>query len=52
MAEGATDGRIAEQLGLSAASTRNHVGNILEKQQLESLTAAVLYAVRSRLIDH
>ncbi|MFT5202419.1 MAG: DNA-binding NarL/FixJ family response regulator [Candidatus Aldehydirespiratoraceae bacterium] len=51
MADGATDERIAAQMGLSAASTRNHVRNILEKLQLESRTAAVLYAVRSRLID-
>jgi DNA-binding NarL/FixJ family response regulator len=51
MADGATDGRIAAQMGLSAASTRNYVRNILEKLQLESRTAAVLYAVRSRLID-
>jgi two-component system NarL family response regulator len=51
MADGADDEAIAEATGLTSHAVRNHVRNILEKLHLASRTEAVLYAVRSRLID-
>ncbi len=51
MADGADDAAIASTTGMSAHAVRNHVRNILEKLQLASRTEAVLYAVRSRLVD-
>ena len=51
LANGASDEGIAAAAGITQASARNHVRNILEKLQLDSRTEAVLYAMRSRLID-
>ncbi|MEZ5243884.1 MAG: response regulator transcription factor [Acidimicrobiales bacterium] len=51
MADGADNDAIAEATGLTNHAVRNHVRNILEKLHLASRTEAVLYAVRSRLID-
>jgi two-component system NarL family response regulator len=51
MADGADNDAIAEVTGLTSHVVRNHVRNILEKLHLASRTEAVLYAVRSRLID-
>lgn len=51
MAEGADDVAIAEATEMSRHAVRNHVRNILEKLHLNSRTEAVLYAVRSRIID-
>jgi two-component system NarL family response regulator len=51
MADGADNEAIAAVTGMSIHSVRNHVRNILEKLHLASRTEAVLYAVRSRLID-
>jgi DNA-binding NarL/FixJ family response regulator len=51
MADGADNVAIATTIGMSEHAVRNHVRNILEKLQLASRTEAVLYAVRSRLVD-
>jgi DNA-binding NarL/FixJ family response regulator len=36
---------------MTAHAVRNHVRNVLEKLQLASRTEAVLYAVRTGLVD-
>jgi two-component system NarL family response regulator len=51
MADGADNEAIAAATGMTRHMVRNHVRNILEKLHLASRTEAVLYAVRSRLID-
>jgi two-component system NarL family response regulator len=51
MADGADNEAIAATTEMSNHTVRNHVRNILEKLHLASRTEAVLYAVRSRLID-
>lgn len=51
VAEGLSNRAIAEQLGISPNTVKNHVGNILEKLQLHSRTEAAMYAVRERLLD-
>jgi DNA-binding NarL/FixJ family response regulator len=51
MADGASNELIAITTEMTEHSVRNHVRNILKKLQLASRTEAVLYAVRSRLID-
>lgn len=51
MAEGSDNRSIAALTEMTEHAVRNHVRNILEKLQLASRTEAVLYAVRSRLID-
>lgn len=51
MAEGADNGAIAAQTAMTTHAVRNHVRNILEKLHLASRTEAVLYAVRTRLVD-
>lgn len=51
MAEGAANDAIAARTGMTSHAVRNHVRNILEKLHLASRTEAVLYAVRTRLID-
>jgi len=51
MAEGAETASIAASTEMTEHAVRNHVRNILEKLQLATRTEAVLYAVRSRLID-
>ena len=51
MADGAGDNAIAEATGMATHTVRNHVRNVLEKLQLASRTEAVLYAVRTRLVD-
>ena len=51
MADGADNEAIAVATKMSSHTVRNHVRNILEKLHLASRTEAVLYAVRSRLID-
>lgn len=51
VADGMTNRLIAEQLGISPNTVKNHVGNILEKLQLHSRTEAAMYAVRERLLD-
>lgn len=51
MADGSDNRSIAALTEMTEHAVRNHVRNILEKLQLASRTEAVLYAVRSRLID-
>jgi len=51
MADGADNGAIAASTEMTEHAVRNHVRNILEKLHLTSRTEAVLYAMRSRLID-
>ena len=51
MAEGADNRAIAAAVGLTEHSVRNHVRNILEKLQLHSRAEAVLFAVRTRIVD-
>jgi len=49
VAAGLTNEEIAEQLGISAAAVKNHVGNILVKLQLRSRLEAAMLAVDQRL---
>ena len=51
MAEGAANAEIAQLTDMTEHAVRNHVRNILEKLHLHSRTEAVLYAVRTRLVD-
>jgi len=51
MASGADDTSIAAATGMTEHAVRNHVRNVLEKLQLASRTEAVLYALRTRLVD-
>ncbi len=51
VAAGMSNRAIAEELGISPNTVKNHVGNILEKLQLHSRTEAAMYAVRERLLD-
>ena len=51
MADGADNDAIAAATEMTNHAVRNHVRNILEKLHLATRTEAVLYAVRSRLID-
>jgi NarL family two-component system response regulator LiaR len=49
VARGLTNRQIAEQLVLSEATVRTHVGNILGKLHLATRTQAALYALREGL---
>lgn len=51
VAEGGSNREIAEQLGISENTVKNHVRNILEKLHLHSRMEAVMYAVREKLLD-
>jgi DNA-binding NarL/FixJ family response regulator len=51
LADGADDAAIAAATGMTAHAVRNQVRNVLEKLQPASRTEAVLYAVRTRLVD-
>lgn len=51
MADGADNEEIAARIGLAVHAVRNHVRNILEKLHLATRTEAVLYAVRTRIVD-
>lgn len=50
LSRGLTTKGIARQLTISEATTRNHVQSILSKLDVHSQLAAVLYALRHRLI--
>ena len=49
VAQGRSNRDIAEQLGISEATVRTHVSNILGKLNLGSRTQAALYALREGL---
>lgn len=49
IAQGLENRKIAEQLGISEATVRTHVSNILGKLHLASRTQAALYALREGL---
>lgn len=51
MAQGADNASIAHALGMTQHSVRNHVRNMLDKLHLASRTEAVLFAVRTRIVD-
>ncbi len=50
LSRGLTTKGIARQLTISEATTRNHIQSILSKLDVHSQLAAVLYALRHRLI--
>lgn len=50
LAAGRTTGAIGQELGISSATVRNHVRNILSKLAAHSRTEAVLRAIREKLI--
>lgn len=51
VADGATNREIAQRLGISENTVKNHVRNILEKLRLHTRMEAVLYAMRRQLLD-
>jgi two-component system NarL family response regulator len=51
VAQGLNNREIAKQLFISENTVKNHVRNVLEKLQLHSRMAAVMYAMRERLFD-
>ena len=51
VAQGLTNQEIADELGISERTVRNHVGHILDKLHLANRTQAALYALREGLAD-
>jgi DNA-binding NarL/FixJ family response regulator len=51
VARGMSNKEVAAELTISENTVKNHVRNILEKLHLHSRMEAVMYAVRSRLLD-
>ena len=51
VADGASNREVANRLGISENTVKNHVRNILEKLRLHSRMEAVLYAMREKLLD-
>jgi NarL family two-component system response regulator LiaR len=51
MAKGLNNSQIAEQLVISASTTKFHVSNILAKLAVSTRTEAVALAVRNHLVD-
>jgi len=51
VASGATNRDISARLGISENTVKNHVRNILEKLRLHSRMEAVLFAMRTNLLD-
>ena len=50
LARGLSTPAIADELGISRATVRNHVQNILQKLEVHTKLAAVVLALRRRLI--
>jgi two-component system NarL family response regulator len=51
VADGASNREIANRLGISENTVKNHVRNILEKLRLHTRMEAVMYAMREHLLD-
>ena len=51
MAEGMNNRQIAGELVISENTVKNHIRNILEKLQLHSRVAAVMFAVRQKMVE-
>jgi NarL family two-component system response regulator LiaR len=51
VAQGLTNQEIADELGISEHTVRNHVGHILDKLHLANRTQAALYALREGFAD-
>lgn len=51
MVKGLTNAQIAQQIMISEATVRFHVGNILSKLEVSNRTEAVSVAIKQRLID-
>jgi len=51
IAKGLTDREIADKLGVSVQTTKNHVTNILRKLGASNRTQAVVIALRKRILD-
>ncbi len=51
LAEGLSNAEIAEELGVTVNTVRNHVRSILEKLELRNRVQAAVYAVRAGLLD-
>lgn len=51
VARGSSNQAIADELGIGDGTVRFHVGNILNKLQLENRTQAALYALREGLVS-
>ena len=52
VARGRLNREIADELGISPNTVRNHIRNVLDKLHVHSRWEAAMYAVRRRLIDH
>jgi len=51
VAVGETNRKIADKLGISENTVKNHVRNILEKLHLHDRMAAAMYAVEAQLLE-
>jgi DNA-binding NarL/FixJ family response regulator len=51
VAHGKTNSEIADELAISKATVQNYVSSIYAKLQIETRSQAVLYALRSNLVD-
>ena len=51
VARGMSNHEIGEELFISENTVKNHIRNILEKLQMKSRLEAVMYAVRSKILD-
>ncbi|MBK5216508.1 MAG: response regulator transcription factor [Propionibacteriales bacterium] len=51
VARGLSNHEIGEELFISENTVKNHIRNILEKLQMKSRLEAVMYAVRSKMLD-
>lgn len=51
VARGMSNHEIGEELFISENTVKNHIRNILEKLQMKSRLEAVMYAVRSKMLD-